>query len=100
LDSFTVKNPDVHQVGDGYWLYTVSALEIDGVVRAYYSGRPSGSPATTNVYTLTQIEGLFLEKRPFWKRQAKTQRRSVTRKPVLARPGLPPPTAGFFALKS
>ena len=41
------------------WLYTVSVTEIDGTIHVYYSGRPKGSPATTNVYTLTQIDDLF-----------------------------------------
>ena len=41
------------------WLYTVSVLEIDGAIHAYYSGRPNRSPATTNVYVLTQIGELF-----------------------------------------
>lgn len=42
-----------------HWLYTVSILEVEGTIQAYYSGRPSRSPITTNIYTLTQIGDLF-----------------------------------------
>ena len=43
------------------WLYTISVREINGLLHAYYSGQPSRAPATTNVYTLTQIGDLFPE---------------------------------------
>jgi predicted GH43/DUF377 family glycosyl hydrolase len=42
-----------------FWLFTISILEFDDTIHAYYSARPERSPATTNVYTLTQIGDLF-----------------------------------------
>lgn len=42
-----------------FWLFTVSALEIDGAAYVYYSARPDRNPATVNVYMFIQNGELF-----------------------------------------